>query len=513
MTIRTDDGYEFRTSPYSHQLEKFLARRDETAWGHLWEQGTGKTKEDIDQTAYAFERGDLDAVLIVAPNGVHENWITDEIPTHLPERVLERTKLFAYHALKASTLQHIRACEEVLAHDGPVIVAMSYDAIMTGKVTYTEKGQRKKWLGGKLFAEKLLDSRKAKMTLDESSRIKSAGAKRTRKIVTIGRRAERRRIYSGTPVPNGPFDIYPQIKFLDEDFWKRHGFQDYSAFKAHFGVWKTEVNSQTGGRFEFCVAYRNLDDLYEIIAEITDRVTKDDVLDLPPKIYTPRRFELTHTQRKLYNELRDECIAWLDDEQAVTAAMPIVKMLRLQQIACGYVPRSEEDIQAGDEEPIFEIPGGNPRLDILGEIVQDLPHPAIVWARFRRDVDNIVEMLDRLKLTYVRYDGAIPPGPERAAAKKRFNDGEVQFFVANPAVGGQGLTLVRAKTTIYYSNSFDLDHRLQSEDRNHRIGQEDKVNYIDLIARSTIDGQIVRSLRQKIDVAARITGDELREWL
>ena len=219
-------------------------------------------------------------------------------------------------------------------------------------------------------------------------------------------------------------------------------------------------------------------------------------------------------QSKLYESLKDECIAWLDDGGgAVTAEMPIVKLLRLQQIASGWVPRSDEDIEAGDEEPIYEIPGKNPRLELLGEIVEDLPHPAIIWARFRGDIDRIGAKLDAMGKTWVRYDGAIPPGPERAEAKRQFNEGEVQFFVGNPAVGGQGLTLIRAKTTIYYSNSFDLDQRLQSEDRNHRIGQDVPVNYVDLIARGTVDSQIIQALRRKINVASMITGDQLREWL
>lgn len=493
--------FPFKTTPFPHQLEKFLAHRDAPSWGHLWEQGTGKTKEDIDQTAYQFMEGLINGVVVVAPNGVHENWVADEIPTHLPENVAERTMAFTYHSTRAKTKGHQRALEDLLAHDGLAFLAITYDAIMTK--------------AGRAYVEKFLRVRKAKMTLDESSRIKNPGAKRSKAICTIGKRADYRRIYSGTPVPNGPFDIYPQVKFLDWDFWARHGFANFTAFKTHFGIWRAEVNSQTGGRFEYCVGYKNLEELYDILSTITDRLVKEDVLDLPEKLYTPRTFELSSQQAKLYQELKEEGIAWLDEEadEAVHAEMPIVMLLRLQQIACGWIPRSPEDIEAGDDEPIYEIPGGNPRLDLLAEIVEDLPHQAIIWARFRGDIDRIIERLDKMGKTSIRYDGAIPPGPERTAAKHAFNNGDAQFFVANPAVGGQGLTLIGAKTTIYYSNSFDLDHRLQSEDRNHRIGQDVNVNYIDLMARGTIDGDIVTNLRKKIRVAATITGDRLREWL
>lgn len=493
--------YEFKTEPFPHQREKFLAHREAPAWGHLWEQGTGKTKEDLDQTAWQFLNGLIDAVVVVAPNGVHENWITDEIPTHLPDEVAEKTKAFTYHSSKANNKGHQRELENLLHHDGLAFLAITYDAIMTKR--------------GRAFVERFLRIRTAKMTLDESSRIKNPGAKRTRAICAIGRKAAFRRIYSGTPVPNGPFDIYPQVKFLDWEFWNQFGLGNFTAFKTYFGIWKSEVNSSTGTRFEYCVAYKNLPELYDMISGITDRLTKEDVLDLPDKIYTPRTFEMTKRQADLYEQMKEECIAWLDEEAdiAVHAEMPIVRLLRLQQIACGWVPRSPEDITAGDPEPIHEIEGGNPRLDLLRELCEDLPHQAIIWARFRADVDRIMEALHTMGKEAIRYDGAIPPGPERAEAKKKFNDGEAQFFVANPAVGGQGLTLIGAKTTIYYSNSFDLDHRLQSEDRNHRIGQNVSVNYIDLIARGTVDHQIIGALRKKINVAATITGDRFREWL
>lgn len=512
------EDYQFKRTPKDHQLEKFLKFRDTPNWGHLWEMGTGKTKEDIDQTAWLFQQGIINGWIILAPNGVHSNWITDEIVNDLPDSVMSQTLAFAYHSSKAGTVDHMEMCERLLRHDGFSIVAMSYDAAITARKKLGRRvgdSRDRYWMGGRSFITKFLGCRDAKMTLDESSRIKSAGAKRTRAIVSLGKNAVVRRIYTGTPVPNGPLDIYPQIKFLDPDFWVRHGLGSYEAFKTTFGIWRAEVNSKTGNRFEYCVGYKNLDRLYGILSEITDRITKEEVMDLPEKVYTPCRFDLSSQQRKLYDKLSEECIAWLDDDSdiAITAETSIVKLLRLQQIASGWVPISEEDALMGNLEPIHEIPGPNPRLLMLRELVEDMPHPSIVWARFRRDVDLICELLDSMGKTYVRYDGAVPPGPERDEAKRRFNDGEVQFFVSNPAVGGQGLTLIRAKTTIYYSNSFDLDQRLQSEDRNHRIGQDVSVNYIDLMARDTVDSRIIESLRDKIDIAAQITGDRLREWL
>jgi SNF2 family DNA or RNA helicase len=98
-------------------------------------------------------------------------------------------------------------------------------------------------------------------------------------------------------------------------------------------------------------------------------------------------------------------------------------------------------------------------------------------------------------------------------AIERFQNGDARFFIGNPMTGGYGITLTAATTVIYFANSFDLAVRMQSEDRAHRIGQTEHVTYIDLIAEGTIDEQIVKSLRNKMDIASVVMGEELKEWL
>jgi SNF2 family DNA or RNA helicase len=92
-------------------------------------------------------------------------------------------------------------------------------------------------------------------------------------------------------------------------------------------------------------------------------------------------------------------------------------------------------------------------------------------------------------------------------------DSELRFFVGNPTTGGYGLTLTAATLVVYFSNSFDLEKRLQSEDRAHRIGQTQKVTYVDLVAPNTVDEKIVKALRDKIDIASQVMGEELKDWL
>jgi SNF2 family DNA or RNA helicase len=316
-------------------------------------------------------------------------------------------------------------------------------------------------------------------------------------------------------------------------FWKDRGFARYEAFKTYFAIWETFVKLDGGkfkrerdctpeelanlepGRFERPVQFRNYDELHGYVMELATRVKKEDVLDLPKKVYTKRYFDLSPEQKRIYKELKEDCISMLDSGELLTTPLVITQLLRLQQITSGYIP-------SDDCETIHRFPE-NPRMKILADTLEDVEDSAIIFARFREDIDQIMELLGD---EAVRYDGQIQDRDIRNEARRAFQAGEVRWFVANPAAAGTGLTLHRAKTVIYYTNSFNLEHRLQSEDRAHRIGQDGQivdydedgnpimgVRYIDLAARGTVDSKIIASLRSKLDIASKITGDELVKWL
>jgi SNF2 family DNA or RNA helicase len=480
-------SYEFRTDPFEHQRRVFEETAMERAYGLFWEQGTGKTKAIIDTAAYLYEQDEIDTLVVVAPNGVHRNWITDEIPVHMPRRHARDIQMKFWESKKTGTQTHARDVKRVTDHDGFRIMAFNYEAMLTKK--------------GELALKHLFVGHKVLLVFDESHYIKTPRARRTMRAIALAKKAAYVRILTGTPIANSPFDAYSQLKALDPDYWKQHGFSVFSTFKTHFGIFQQGFNSGTGRTFETCVGYRRLDQLKALLDPVTDRVTKDDVLDLPPKLYQRAFFELTPEQLNVYKQIKNEAIAFLESGETITAPMAMVRLLRLQQVTCGFVPT--------DDDQLEEFEGKNPRLDKLEEICDTLGHSAIIWARFRRDIDLIMERLgDRA----VRYDGSTTDD-ERAEAKQRFQAGDVQFFVGNPAAGATGLTLHKARTVIYASNNFKLTDRLQSEDRAHRIGQEHPVAYIDLIAPGTVDEHIVRALRNKRDIASELTGDELKEWI
>lgn len=470
--------------PFLHQAEFISTLAQVKSWALFWEQGTGKTKALLDNIQHLAGQGEINAALVLAPNGVHRAWIIDEAPLHME---MSYQGMF-YDTGKAGTIKGQKELKEFLDKPFPLL-AMSYDSFMTGK--------------GRAYARRFLDKRNTMFILDESSAIKNAGAKRTRSVVAMGRHTNYRRVANGTPTSNSPFEVYPQIKFLDEDFWKRHGFSSFEVFKSYFGIYEKGFNHAQGREFKYIKGYQHIDELAKIVTEISTRILKEDALDLPPKLYTKRYVELSPRQRKYYNQIRDEYLLQYDSGVILTTELPIQRLLRLQQIVCGYLPEID-----GEPKQLIEL-DNLPRLEVLEEQCDGLTHQAIIWAKFNVDVDLIC---GRLKSKAVRYDGKVTED-DRAKNKAAFLAGDAQFFVAKTAVAGKGHTFVNAKSVIYYSNSFSLEDRLHSEDRAHRAGQTDSVDYTDYVSPSTVDVFIVNTLRNKFDIASAVAGDALRDWI
>lgn len=476
------------TEPFAYQKKEFEKTKNEIAYAYFWDMGTGKTKMMLDTCGWLYAQGEIDGLLVVAPNGVHQNWISDEIPKHLHKSV--EYSAMSYSTTKYKTIKHKEQLEAVINASGLAVLTISYDAFVTSH--------------GKAAAKQFLTTRKCLYVLDESTRIKNPNAERTKVILASAPYGKYRRILTGTPIANGPFDVYSQMKFLDKDYWLPHGFGSYTIFKFFFGVFHKMTNPANGRLFDHLTSYQNLDILNRILNQRSTRVTKDQVLDLPKKLYTKRYFDMTAKQLEMYHRLRLEFIAEIDGSE-VNAALAVVRMTRLQQVLSGYVGTISDDGER-DTKVIGDV---NARLDCLRDVLEDIVGPVIIWAKFTKDIDLICQMLGKKA---VRYDGQV--GDEgRQQARWKFHNGEATYFVANQQCGGEGLTLNEAKTVVYYNNTFKLPERLQSEDRCHRIGQTENVTYIDIVCKGTIDEKIAKALVEKQDVASLITGDALKSWL
>ena len=281
-------------------------------------------------------------------------------------------------------------------------------------------------------------------------------------------------------------------------------FDSYYAFQGRYAV----INRRTMGAHSFqqIVGFKNLDELTERIDRYSFRVLKKDCLDLPDKIYTVRYVGLTDEQAKMYKSIQETAIVMLESGDLVTAPAVITQLLRLQQVMSGH-------LKTDDGDTIY-FPSR--RVDALKEILEEHAGKVIIWSRFRYDIIQITKVLAE---TYGEESVASYYGDTTDNARndivKQFQspDSKLRFFVGNPATAGYGLTLTEADLVVYYANDFNLETRIQSEDRAHRIGQKNNVTYIDLITEGSIDEKIVKSLRDKIDIGAQVLGEQAREWL
>jgi SNF2 family DNA or RNA helicase len=317
----------------------------------------------------------------------------------------------------------------------------------------------------------------------------------------VGRGARYRRILTGSPVTKSPLDLFSQMGFLDPDIL---GFKNFYAFQSRYALLDKK---HMGARiFNQVIGYQRLDELTEKLSKSSFRVRKEDCLDLPDKVYEKREVALTKEQEKAYKQMKQLALAQLSNGELSTTHSVLTQIMRLQQICCGHL--------TDDEGKVHDLSSN--RIKSLLDLCEEVQGKAIVWATWTADIRSIVEALrDRYSVQAVSALHGETPDSERQHIVETFQDrqSELRFLVGHPKTGGYGLTLTAANTVIYYSNSYDLELRLQSEDRAHRISQNNKVTYIDLMSPKTIDEKIVKSLRDKINIANQILGESAREWL
>jgi SNF2 family DNA or RNA helicase len=429
-----------------------------------------------------YDKGKIDGALIIAPKGVVKTWYEQELPTHLPDHIENVTVLWQSNITKTQQEKLESLFEiETAFH----ILVMNVEAFSTDK--------------GIKFASKFLNSHKVLMAIDESTTIKTPTAKRTRNIINLGEYAKYRRIMTGSPVTKNPLDLYTQCYFLDS-YLLDHA--SYYSFRNRYAVMKSmHVRGRT---IQVVHKFQNLSELSEKLQEFSYRVLKEDCLDLPPKNWTKRHITLSKEQQKVYDQMKKEALATLNGK--VTSTMTVItQLMRLQQITCGHF--------VADDGSTQEIK--NNRITELMEVLDEIEGKAIIWGHWQKDIQNIVNEIEKIHGpgSVVSYYG-LTPQDERQDNIRRFqSDPKCRFLVGTPSTGGYGITLTAANTVIYYSNGYDLEKRLQSEDRAHRIGQKKNVTYIDIIAENTVDEKIVKSLRKKINIASEVLGEELREWI
>lgn len=478
--------YQFATKPYAHQVDA-LAHRD--AWRReffawLMDMGTGKSKVLLDNAGILHELGRIDGLLIVAPKTVCANWVDREIPAHLPRRL--RPRVLAWRSPSSRPAWWLGQFDELLRHPGLSVLVANVEVLST---TSTRK-----------TLARFLGARDCMMAIDESTTIKNHKAKRTGGAHKLGELAKYRRILTGSPVTRNPLDLWAQCEFLLPSAL------GHASFYSFRGAYAQLTRLRPGPRSPVkVIGYKRLEELGERLAAFSYRVTKDECLDLPPKMYTTREVELTAEQHRLYEEMRRQFRADVESGRA-TADIVLTRLLRMQQILCGYLPL--------DHGAVHEIK--EHRTAAVVNLIEETQGKVIIWAPFRDAVQKLSRELERAygEGCTVQVHGGVSP-ENRSRAVSAFQDpAGPDFLVGTPQTGGIGLTLTAARTVVYYTNSWDLLTRAQSEDRAHRIGQTNTVTYADLVAPGTIDERVLKALRDKQSLAdAVMHARDMASWV
>lgn len=488
--------FEYKTKPYDHQKEALrrsgiIERKPRRAFAWLMEMGTGKSKVDCDEAALMYALGLIDIWIIAAPKGVYNNWVKEggELETHMA---------VPYTAVKweagGGNATRKRALERLVKPTNSLrILVINIESMSSGVKAYKYVEALIKSAGLNADGE-----RKVKMSVDEATKIKNPESKRTENWINLGAPCAFRRTLTGSPITKNPLDAYGQFTFLDPKILGHNSWYSFRARYAimqeqHFGTRKAKV----------VIGFRNQTELGQRIADNSYRVLKEECLDLPPKVYQMREVEMTDEQMSVYLQMKEQAFAQFEGGFA-TAQNAIGILLRLQQIVCGHVKDAEGNVH--------RLPTN--RIDALLETIEETDSDCIIWSRYREDIDRIVEAVRKEygEDSIAQYHG----GNTRTRdyeAHQFLNEKSCRFIVSTQQSGGYGNTWLNGRQTIYYSNSEDLEHRLQSEDRPHRAGQTGTCWYTDLVTPGTIQEKLIKTLRAKMDIASTILGDDPREWL
>lgn len=477
------NNYPFKNQPFTHQAAYLQRFWDQAGAALFADTGTGKSFMLINNAAMLYDKGRINSMLIVAPKGVYRNWFKLEIPKHMPEHVEYTMACWSPSPRKAERLEMEKM---LVAVDTLRVLVMDVEAFSTGK--------------GEAFARTFLRVTNSFMAIDESTTIKTPNAKRTKGLIKVGKEARYRRVATGAPVTKSPLDLYSQCEFLGPDYLNIHSFY---AFQARYAV--TVERKMATHTFKQIVGYRRLDELQQKLNGFSFRVRKDECFDLPDKVFLKREVELTAEQRKAYDQMVLMALAVLD-QGMITTNNALTQIMRLQQIVCGHLKLDTGEV----------VSLKNNRMDEMLAAIDESSGKIIIWANFRHDIFAIkLALQEKYGMNSVATYFGDTIAEDRSDIVERFQDpeNELRFFVGQPRTGGYGLTLTEAHTMIYYSNSYDLEIRLQSEARIDRYGQKHKMTYIDLSSPNTVDEKIVDALQKKMNIANLVLGEAARDWI
>jgi len=534
----------YLTEPYKHQIDGYKKLYGKEYGALFMEMGTGKSKLAIDIAVNLYLEGKINAVLIIAPNGVHRQWADEQIPIHCPIAL----KKMVWSSKKGRLYQNM--LEEFIT-----IPMQKIKFFCTNVDVFSSDNHLR------TFVEFLLNHN-VLLIVDESTRIKNPKAIRTfnicyrlcrlkkqgKRIVEVLPLSKYRLILTGTMITNSPYDLWSMFEFLKHNYFECN----YYSFKTRYGIEIRDSHPGTGRQFlrnikyseiqsirryyvkgktvdeigwimgtsakniqfiidnpSLKVPYKHLDELKEKINQDSFIIRKEDCLDLPPKVYEQLFVEMNPEQKRIYKELKNELVSTYEEEE-LTVMNKVSLIGRLQQITGGFFPYTE-----GEKKKVFLISNFNPKLKVLKRDLEETGNEIIIiWARFVAELKLIYSELSKTfpeKRIELYYGGTYQE--DRAQIIKDFKKGDVDILIANQRTAGVGLNLQKSHFHYFFSNSYSLEDRLQAEDRSHRVGQDCSVLYKDIIIKDTVDEKVHEVLKRKKDLLEYFRDNTLREFL
>lgn len=456
-----------------HQAREFGLYRDEPARACLWKMRTGKSKAMIDLAFYLLDTGKIKTVFIVAPNGVHYNWIHREIPTHqwYPVNRFSWVSKDPYSVARA---------EKRIADPRPLFFAVNHHAIMLDRVMDLIKA--------------LLKRGPALLIVDESHHFRTPGAKMTKRMRAIAKQFKYRRILTGSAVDNAPFAAYSQFEILGDAML---GHATFAEFKSVYGVFEQQ---SWGNRWQpKVVGYQNLDVLKAKIERVSTIVGREGLSDF---VHTVEYFEMSAKQESFYKTVKKDLLLALDNGLEMKSPEAGAKLIKLQQIASGFIIDSERQ-EVHELVPLEE----NPRIKKLIEVLQDCEGKSIIWCTFREELKIVAKFLRSKGFNLVEYHGQITTEGRNKAIDSFQKDPSVTLFLGQPAAGGEGINLSAGSNVIWFSHVFDAIKRNQASERATTTGGK-SIALIDICGVGTVDEKILADLGKK-----KVTAESLIQSL
>lgn len=457
-----DNGSEADRPPYDHQRVMATVACNLDGSALLCEMGTGKTRAAIASIAYRFEQRHIDIAVVICPKGVMGTW---EREVALWSNDLRTITLMGNVEARKSRVNAMSGLRVAT----PLVVIVNYDVVHAMAKEFQE----------------LCSRLKVGLIMDEIHKIRNPNTqvgKATHKIAT---KAAWRLGMSGSPILQGAHDIWSQWYALD---WG-------VTFGGNFVQFRREFFSESEYDYSIDPLDGTLDEVGQRMRLIGVRYRKADCMDLPPKTYTTVEVDLTTEQKKAYNEMAEQLVAWIEgrgelpgggekiEGKEATAANQLVASLRLSTITSGFIKTEDGELHRFSP---------NPKLAALETLVEENigMQQIIVWARYREDIKAIARKLAAFNPVIIQGGMTLP---DRETAELLFQQGTSRLFIGNQAAAGVGLNLQAGSLAIYYSQGFSLEQRIQSEDRCHRSGSEvhSSITYVNLMAKNTIDDLVI----------------------